>query len=300
MFHRFGLSLTLTPLLVALPAGAQQPAQPSASAQSAQSGPELIPRELALALITYGPVGGGGDLRVGRAPDGLPPELIPAGAQVLGSISQFDNSIVVLTLPVPPDSASDLAAASMLAAGWTRPPTSPMIQRGGFVDAQAMVGPSMSSGTLCKGEAFVNLAASYRRSGGSILKVMHTAGARYSPCRPPESRMGMMSEIPVPTLYSPEGALTNGGGGVSRSGDDHAEMSTRLSSRMKPSEITRHYATQLLKDGWTPVAEGDTEFFAGQMFRKADDKGRVWHATLITVARPDRSDRDVSLRLSRR
>ena len=299
MSNRVLTSLTAALVLLAIPvvrsAGQQSP-------PVQQPTPDLIPRDLVMALISYGPGMSGGDLRVGRAPDNIPPELIPPGAEVLGGMTQFENSVTILALPAPPDSASDILTAHLKAAGWAQPASvaSAPVPRGGFVDSQGGMSSGMPNGVLCKGDAFVNVFTSYRRSGGSVVKLMYNSTARYSPCRPPEARMtSPFGDAPVPTLYSPEGALTTGGRGMSHS-EDQVEMTTRLSTRMKAVEITKHYAAQMLKEGWTPLAAGDSEFFAGQMFRKVDDKGRTWHATLLTVARPDRSDRDISLRVSRR
>src|SRR4051812_5779880 len=89
------IMVSLTPELV--------PAQPPARPVDSQ---EPIPRELALALLNLGPgMGGGADIRVGKAPDDIPLELLSPGLQVLGSTTQFESSVIVLVSPQQPDSA---------------------------------------------------------------------------------------------------------------------------------------------------------------------------------------------------
>ena len=66
---------------------------------------EMIPRELALALMSFSPGMSPENLRVGKAPEDIPPELVALGFQVLGSMTQFENSIIVFAAPQPPDSA---------------------------------------------------------------------------------------------------------------------------------------------------------------------------------------------------
>ena len=85
-------------------------------AQSSARPPEAeepIPRELALALLNMSPGPAGADIRVGKAPEDVPPELIPPGFQILGSTTQFDNAVIVLVASQQPDSAiSALEGAS--------------------------------------------------------------------------------------------------------------------------------------------------------------------------------------------
>src|SRR5690349_7536345 len=78
-----------------------------AVAQSASKPPDAqdgIPRELVLALLNLGPGMGGADIRVGKAPDDVPPELLPPGLEILGSTTQFESSVIVLATREQPDS----------------------------------------------------------------------------------------------------------------------------------------------------------------------------------------------------
>src|SRR5262245_58581098 len=77
-----------------------------AISQPNKASDEPIPRELAMALLNLMPgTGGPTDILVGKAPDNIPPELIPPGYQVLGSLIQYENASIVLIAPQPPDSA---------------------------------------------------------------------------------------------------------------------------------------------------------------------------------------------------
>ena len=163
-------------------------APPMLSAQQVPKAPDSqdnIPRELVLALLNLGPgmAGGGGTILVGRAPDDTPPELIPPGSQVLGSTTQFENVVVVLTASQPPDSAASAFEAHLVRAGWTKPPAPPRPPLRGFVSADAGQMGYEQPDIVCRGDSFVMFSASYRRTGGSLLKVTYNRGSRYSMCR---------------------------------------------------------------------------------------------------------------------
>src|SRR5690349_8889242 len=145
---------------------------------------EPIPRELALALLNLGPgMGGGADIRVGKAPDDAPPELIPPGVEILGSTVQFESMVIVLASKEQPDSAISSMETKLLAAGWTRPPTP--VNRGmrGFVAADMGAMNFSPPDMLCQGDAFVMMSGTYRRNGGSIIKLSYNRGQRYSACK---------------------------------------------------------------------------------------------------------------------
>ena len=109
-------SVALVAVMLA-PAGslAQSSARPPESE-------EAIPRELVLALLNITPGPGGAEIRVGKAPEDVPPELIPPGLQILGSTTYFENVVIVLVATQQPDSAISAFEAHLLKAGWTKPP----------------------------------------------------------------------------------------------------------------------------------------------------------------------------------
>jgi hypothetical protein len=293
------ISRSLAPIMLSLvPAviAAQLPATPVES-------PESIPRELALALLNLGPgMGGSAEIRVGKAPDDIPPELIPPGLEILGSTTQFESAVIVLAAPQQPDSAVARYEAHLLAAGWTRPQVPRSSPMRGFVSAD--IGQTMFDrpDMACKGDAFATYAGTYRRNGGSLLKVSYNRGARYSMCKTRQDVATYRSpydEAPVPLLRAPPGSMSNDGSGMSSSGNNAFTLSTRLSTRLTPGAVVAHYDKQMREQGWTSVADGSVEFLAARTYRKNDDQGRAWTGMLFSVTMPDSSQQDVTLRLTR-
>lgn len=300
MFTTIRRSIALAGFAVAV-AGAGSGAQvpPSRSAQ-----PDLIPRDLVLALISYGAgTAGGADLRVGTVPNDIPPEFVPPGLEVLGSMTQFENVIIVFGTREPPDSAIGTMESRLLAAGWTRPPApAPRQMPRGFVAADFTGGMGGTPNFVCRGSETVNLTSMYRSSGGSILKLSFNRGARFSACRQRDepTYRSPYDEAPVPTLRAPAGAMTTGGGGMSSSGNNQFTLSTQLSTRLKPAEVVAHYDTQMRAAGWAPVGDGSLDFLSARTYQKKDENARTWSATLYSIKAPDALEQDVGLRLSRR
>lgn len=300
MLQRIRRSLPLALFVATRLAGAQAGAKPA-------DPQEPIPRELAIALLSFSPGMSPNDLRVGQAPDDIPPELVPPGLQVMGSMTQFENSIIVFAAPQPPDSAISMMETHLLGTGWTRPPAQPVMNRmrGGFVAAQDFGATTDRPDILCHGDAFATFTSSYRRSGGSLLKVSYNRGARYSACKPQDAYRSPNEDAPIPTLRAPEGSMMTGnsmgssviGGGM---GPNQVTMSTRLSSRLKSGEVIAHYDKQMIAAGWTSLTEGAADNVAVHNYRKKDEKDRTWTATLVALGVPDSMDQEVALRLTRR
>ena len=203
------LVLSLTPIVV----GAQQAARPADSQ-------EPIPRELALALLNLGPgMGGSSDIRIGKAPDDIPAELLAPGLGVLGSTTQFESSVIVLTAPQAPDSAISVYESHLLSSGWTKPPAPRGPTMRGFVSADVGQFAYERPNVACKGDGFVTYAGTYRRMGGSLVKVTYNRGTRYSMCRNRADTATYRSpfdEAPVPILRAPFGATSSDGNGMSQ------------------------------------------------------------------------------------
>ena len=282
------------------------PTEVGAQVPPARDGPpELIPRDLVVALLTFGSGAGGSDLKVGKVPDDTPPEFVLPGAEVLGSMTQYENLVVVLGVRETPDSAVGVMQTRLLASGWTRPPMpsrQPALR--GFVAADVAVGFGMGDmpNVLCRGDESVTLSSMYRSSGGSLLKVAFNRGARYSLCRQREGAMvhrSPLDEAPIPVLRAPPGSMMTSGNGTSAS-SDQVTMSTRLSTRLSPGDVIAHYDTQMRAAGWAPIGNGALEFLAARTYRKTDDKAQSWSAVLYSIKSPNARDQDVALTLSRR
>jgi hypothetical protein len=285
------IMLLLTPMLASA-----QTAPTPADAQ------DPIPRELVLALLNLGPgMAGAADIRVGKAPDDVPAELIQPGLQILGSTTQFESSVIVFAGPLPPDSAIGVYESHLLSAGWTKPPVPQNHPMRGFVAADAAIGVFDQPNVACRGDSFVTFASSYRRSGGSLLKITYNRGTRYSMCKARQDVSTYRSpydEAPIPLLRAPFGAMSTESGGMSASGNSFS-LSTRLSTRLKPGQVVAHYDKQMRDQGWTSVSEGTLEILAAHSYRKSDEQGHTWTSTLFSMSLPDTLQQDVTLRLMR-
>jgi hypothetical protein len=294
-------SVALVMVMLAPAASLAQPASRPAESE------EPIPRELALALLNMSPGPAGTDIRVGKAPEDVPPELIPPGLQILGSTTQFENAVIVLVAPQQPDSAIAALEAHLLKAGWTKPPMpTPRAQRG-FISADAGQFSYSPSDMVCRGDEFVMLSGSYRRAGGSVVKVAYNRGRQYSACKQREQAQMQVArnpydEAPVPLLRAPQGSMQTpeGGGGMSSIGSNGITLSTRFRTRLKPAEVAAHYDKQMRDQGWTPISDGAVEMIAARSYKKTDDKDATWTAVLVSMTTPETSDQNVSLRLDRK
>lgn len=278
---------------------AQTPSRPADSN-------EPVPRELVMALLNLGPgMRGSADLRVGRAPDDAPPELIPPGFEILGSTIQFESMILVLAGKLPPDSAVGFIESKLLAGGWTKPPMPNYRPMRGFVSADIGNGPYGPPDILCNGDAFVTMSSTYRRNAGSIVKLSYNRGQQYSACkvRSNVEVSAMMrdpyNEAPVPILRAPAGSIMagNGGGGMSMN-TNSITMTTRLKTKLKPAEVSTHYDKQMREQGWTPLADGAVDMFAARRYSKTDDKKKSWTAMLVAMNSADPGDQDAMLVLA--
>ena len=283
--------LVLAPVLSA----AQMPTRSSDADQ-------LIPKELALALLNFGSMNAAADIKVGKPPDDAPSELLQPGLQVLGSTSQFETSVIVFAATQQPDSAIAVYEAGLLASGWTTPPAPQPRQLRGFVPADVGQVSYDRPSIVCRGDDYVALSSWYRRSGGSLLKVMYNRGTRYSICKSQQQGSTYRSpydEAPVPLLRAPFGTMSSGGSDMSAAGNNSFTLSTRFATRLKPAEVVAHYDRQMRDQGWASIGDGTSAFFAVHTYRKNDDQGRGWTGMLFSVAFPDSAQQDVTLRLVR-
>lgn len=273
--------------------------------QSAAKPPESqepIPRELVLALLNLGPGIGGADIRVGKAPDDVPSDLLPPGLEILGSTTQFESSVIVLASREQPDSAVSRYEAHLLGAGWTKPPAPQARPMRGFVSADVGQVTYDRPDLACRGEEFVTYSGTYRRNGGSLVKVTYSRGNRYSMCKARQDVTTYKSpydEAPVPLLRAPVGSITTDGGNMSASSNNSFSLSTRLTTRLTPGELVDHYDKQMREQGWASVGDGSLKILAARTYQKNDDQGRPWTGTLFSIAIPDSSQQDVTLKVTR-
>jgi len=254
--------------------------QPSLSFGQQQ---ETIPREFVQTILGGSMFGGreqNPEIFVGTVPDGFPTSLLPTGKiQVLGSVRYSGqtglgpHTTVIAVIPTSPDSAQSSEILSLDRAGWKLPP--PGEREGGFVGAP----PARTGSLFCRDSAFIASSTKRRAAGGSYLRLDLYSGGRDTPCslRPLRAR-GMYEEIEFPTLVSPPGVASFGGGGGASDWD--REASTVLQTDMMPAEIAAHFSNQLKGAGWALGQLAASTEVAIQTAHKHDSKGRLLSGVL--------------------
>jgi len=261
-----------------------------APAQTPQQ--EMVPLELVEALL-IGPFWRGTpDVLVGRLPEALASRLtLPQESRVLGSIASQELSTIAIAVPGTPDSARDVVAANLTAAGWNRfePPS-----RGGFESSGYDRGL-----TFCQGDSVsLGVGAMPNRRGGSYVILTHAVSREFSLCRQPEMReFPGRRGSPIPPLAPPEGSTAWAGGGSG--GDDTWETRARIRTKLGVRELLDHYSAQLRQHGWTPLERTATEALAVETFRVTDDNDIAWHGVLVVTTPAPDAQRFASLRVTR-
>jgi len=247
----------------------------------AQEAEETVPKQLALALLcSFGPAGDESpDLRVGAAPDDLPPGLVPANARILGSLVRSHGSTVVAVVPGAPGEALATYADNRTAEGWEPPP---MDQRGGFISS----GFSLPT-SFCREDRHLSVGANRWEGGGTLLRVTVSRASRHTPCDPEMRRFAGYpgDRMPIPALAAPVGAMQRGG--HAGSGRDYAEASATVETRLGASELSAHYVAQLEREGWNVEEKLVGEVLALHRLRTRDDEGREWVGVLVASAVSD-------------
>src|SRR6185312_7526461 len=183
----------------------------AAAAQNAPAaGPEMIPRELAEALLRpY--VGfsfnGGGDFVVGKVPPLLAPYLyVPPDAHVIGGIQTQTTTIAVFTVPIPLEQVRLLYAREEPKLGWTQPPAFDAMRGWGFMPAPG----TSSSGDgyeYCHIGQSLRILPSYSTGGSTQITatVQNFGGSR---CGLQQPNIGGRPVPPpgAPTVFNPDGS----------------------------------------------------------------------------------------------
>ncbi|HEU4629763.1 MAG TPA: hypothetical protein VFS08_08445 [Gemmatimonadaceae bacterium] len=269
---------------------------------AAQASGDVVPRELAVALLGGGPSSGGSgavQLRVGEAAPGLPATALPHDGLLLGSASYPGRSETVVVLVRRPDEVLAAVEQRLTTAGWTRPPErrdGPFgDQRRGFVSTP--VGGQAPGFCHEKNHLVPRVE---RWSGGRTLLRLHLTRIReYSPCSPPSAMARAFTEADSisPILEPPSGSrvqgMSSGGGG------DHRQMQADITTALDVAQLLAHYGAQMAEQGWAKVAEAARPAVGTQLWRRLDAEGQLWFATLTVVDQPNGTGRDASLLLHR-
>ena len=251
----------LLPVARVVAAAATCALAPVAAAQnSSAAGPEMIPRELAEALLrpyVGFSFGGGGDFVVGKVPPILEPYLyMPANAHVIGGIQTQSTTIAVFTVPMPMDQVRTVYAREEAKLGWTQPPSFDAMRGWGFMPAPG----TTSSGDgyeYCHIGQSLRIVPSY--SNGGVTQVTATVqnfgGSR---CGLQQQNIGGRPVPPpgAPTVFNPDGSQMNaqacqqfGGFGALSSA-----TSERLQTSLSSAQLLDYFARQLSDSGWKGTA----------------------------------------------
>lgn len=272
-------------LLLGILLATASPVLPRGSTALAQ---EVIPRDLALALVRFGQ--DGGDILVGSAPADLAQDLpVPPGGRILGSFVGPSYVQVVITFPGRTDSALAFARRALVARGWHswEPPVE---QRGGLTSRTSPMMPD----TFCRaGEDGLTITASFYGSTTSLLRVTRSMNGMCSASMRAEaarSRIGMMASpfTTVPTLSPPAESdnAWNACRGPSTGFHGSASQGSQpVRSTMSASEVLTHFGRQLESAGWS--AGRGTESVVGK-WTKSDSLG-TREVTLTVSAMPNRA-----------
>lgn len=309
---------SLLALLLAAPLAAQAPTG------TRRPPSDSVPRELVQALL---PSADG--LRVGEPAGDLPRELLPPNGIVLGSMESGGSSTTLVVLMQPEHEAIAAHEARARAAGWAPPaaPTGmPLVEeelRGflpsgyGARGSLLVVGSSSMGGgvgttravaaaRLCRGSTMLTASSSPWSGGRTLLRLQSMHAAEYSPCRPrtPEAppeqlvrRVTVYDSI-IPALRPPAAAQVQPRGASSGMSEWSARVA--IETAMPIAELLAHYAAEMAREGWAPVGDAAaTSAAAVQVWRKADAKGRPWHASISLTGAPGARRVGGELRLER-
>jgi hypothetical protein len=215
---------------------------------------------------------------------------------VLGSAFLGTTVVAVITLPSTSDDVIADFTRELARRGWTTPPPSPQYGGGGFRPAPVVAERTPTRVTLCGDQQLLTVSAARRRGVATDVTMRVSTPTNYSPCRPPQAPMMVMSS-PYPTLYNPANA-TDGRmmGDCSLNMSGSMGTATTLRTDMTPDALLEHYGRQLQDSGWKSVS--DAKSIIGRSWTRTDSSGAPVELSL-TVATSMRGAacRDVNLQV---
>lgn len=264
-------------------------AQP-APAAAQEAGPEMIPRDVAEALMGGEPfMDAGREVRilVGRMPDHLA-RVVPAepDADVVGSLVRRHMTRSLLYLPAAPDEVLIRWEDALLERGWERLQPARFPSTGGFASS-----PPGRSHQFCMGDSLSLTLDADRRDRGSRLRILLPRGrSAYNFCRHQEERARLhhRDESPLPELTPPPGVRMRGAGG----GGGGAEYDSRglAETDMAVEELAEHYHRQLVGHGWEALGQAASDDVVVYRYRVPDAERESPWLGLLIVARGHETD----------
>ncbi|MGH7481569.1 MAG: hypothetical protein ACRELV_05395 [Longimicrobiales bacterium] len=275
--------MDIRPAVVCLAVG-MLPAAFSPPTLAAQAEPDLVPRELVLALIPRFTMDEP-ELFVGELPDDLPPILVlPPDSRPLGAMDYGPLEALFLISPLPADVAEDRTRERLLEGGW-RAATADPTDHGGFRDSRFP-----TAEVLCAtGGQSLTIDATAREEGGSQIGITYQEGDGDPRCgdRPRARRGPQYRDFPMPVLPAPDGASQRSTS--SGSGNGYAESRAMVETSLSPADLVAHYAGHLRAAGWRLGAEASTGSIVVQTW--SGPGAERWFGYLLAVAPPGSDDR---------
>lgn len=260
--------------------------------------PDVIPIELAAALISTGGFSGEPQFLVGTMPEWFTNRVfIPSDAKVLGAAFLGTTVTGVISLPATSDSVIPEFKKELLKRGWTVPPVMPRFSAGGFNPAPAVpTDASRNRVTLCSDQQILTVSAARRGGVATDVTLRMSTGTGISACHLPQiPTPASMLRLPFPTLVNPQGAVD-----TRMTGDCSATMmgsmgtGTTLRTTMPADALLDHFSRQLTDSGWTSF--GEKAAIVGRSFARTDSTGTRTEVTITVVpSARDAGCRDINL-----
>ncbi len=255
---------------------------------SAQTTPDLIPRDVVLAILRSGPIQGDPAIFVD---DHLPANLVnklslPPGAHIVATLESWSATDVIGTAPTTPDSVRSWFATEFTRRKYEAQ-ESPG-RRQPFRPAEGSV-----NGGFCGAGAYFTISAQ-GRPGGRTEFVIH---ARQRPtCDPnPFFNPGVFGSWstsgnnapPLPLLVNPKAAEMTQRCDSRASNQSSATTQAALSTTASPEQLLAHYGKQLDSAGWK--RETMLTGAVGTWIRR-DSTGRDLRVQLTALPSPSGGD----------
>lgn len=277
------------------------------------SRPDSLSYDFVMGIMSAG-YGLMGELRVGQVGERFPVELLPAGSEILGSVSSAQGSMTIVRVLQPPRAALSALEDRLTAGGWSRPAPPPSGEyRNVFEPSEQRTIGGYSRQGFCKGQEGL-MPFSVRPPGrtgreapalpgarpatlqATLLRIQHTPPGESSMCSPRPLRMAIAAYLPELTLRAPIGMEVDARGS-SYSNDSQGSEAT-ITGALNAAEIAAHYGAQIREAGWELVGESADTLAASQTWRIQNQNGR-WRAVFSVIAVADSPVRHAELRISR-
>lgn len=214
----------------------------------AQGAPDLIPRDVVMAILRHGSLRGEPAILVGdRLPDSLVNKVsLPPGAHVLATLEAWSTTEVIGTAPQPPDSVRGWFASEFTRRKYEAQDAPG--HRAPFRPAEGSAG-----GGFCGAGTYFNVSADARTSGQTefVLRTQQRTSCDQSVAFGPGGSWSSSGDNPppLPMLFNPKNAEALDRCDV-RGGGASSTAETGLSASASPEQLLAHYGKQLDSAGW--------------------------------------------------